>query len=716
MVRQATGFRHPRWRDDLVFSLRPGSGQSEYLIQDRVGGRYYRVGAREYTFITYLDGTRSASQALADANRQLTLDIMLSPEEAHRMLGWLQDEGLIHSDADESSRRAGELQTKMRAGRFLRVINLIFIRIPLINPDRLLERITPWLSWMLGPSFFAVWGLVLTTGLYQVVAHWDRFKQASQGVLYPGNWLWLVLAWVTLKVLHELFHGLVSKKYGGRVYEAGVILILFVPVGYVDATTSWQFPSRRQRAHTAAAGMFIELLIGGIAAWVWAYSRAGIVNDVAFNCMLIAAVSSVLFNANPLMRFDGYFILSDMVNIPNLYQRGRARMLLVLRRVLGIPSQVPSQGKVKDAFILLYGFTTFFWRIMVLTIILIAASHLWYGAGVVLVGIALGIFVGIPMSKLIRFVISADENVRPMLGWAAVRLVGLAVIGGALLVFLPWRGNIVAPAVVDYAELSIVRAQSPGFVTEIRVSASQSVDEGQVLVVLENRELSAAIAVLEKRVQESRLRSRIHLSNNNPAAQQIEEENLNSLQARLRDKQAEQAELSIRASRDGEVIGRKLPTLMGSFVAAGTPVLAIADESEKEIVLSIDQDDMGDLDIEGLQGVVFRVWGLGSDARLVNIDKLNPRASTDIHDAKLTSLNGGPIPVRPVTAAIGTYQFLTPRVAATAKLSPAQSRRLFAGEEARVNLPSQSRPLGIHLYVMLNRWIRHLFAIHKLPV
>ena len=150
---------------------------------------------------------------------------------------------------------------------------------------------------------------------------WQRFSAGSAGILAPGNWWSLAAAWFVLKLGHEISHAAVCKKYGGTVREMGLIFILFAPVAYVDVTSCWRFSSKWHRIHTAAAGMYAELFLAALAVFGWS-AESAVVQHLLHNVVFMASLTTILFNANPLMRFDGYYLLTDLVDVPNLYSQG----------------------------------------------------------------------------------------------------------------------------------------------------------------------------------------------------------------------------------------------------------------------------------------------------------------------------------------------------------------------------------------------------------
>lgn len=651
------------------------------------------------------------AQALQAANSELGADA-LSNEEATHIFQWLAREGLLEAP----NRDQPVLADKARGNLLARRLNLLFVRVPLLNPDRLLDRVLPLFHWMLGWPFFALWLLVCITGAYQMAANWDRAVQSSGGMLYTGNWLWLIAVWVSLKVTHELFHGLVSKKYGGHVYEAGVVLVLLLPIGYVDATASWGFRTRWQRLHTAVAGMYIELFIAGLAAWVWALGPPGIVNDLAFNCVVVASVSTLIFNCNPLMRFDGYFVLSDLVALPNLYSRGQAYVrYLFTRYLLGVPARFPDESSTKRLFIKAYGVAALTWRVTILIVLMFAAYNLFYGAGLIIVVSSFVVLVMIPAWRFIRYLISGTTTERPSVPRFAISL-GLAIALGALIATqLNWSRNLLAPGVIAYTEPAVVRAETPGFVREVMVEAGEQVTRGTILAVLENRDVQSQLFVLGRSIQQSNIKARLAYNGQDISGYQLELENQQALIAQKQEKQRQVDALVLKAPRDGLVVAQDLAAVEGVYLSRGTELLSIVDEARKELILSVSQDDIGNANTLVGTPIAVRI-PTGRHGRFDGvIERVVPRASVSLSHPSLTALNGGPLPVRPKqdvpdpqSTELDRYELLSPRFEAISAIDGAQALSLRVGATGSARFAAIERPIGAHLQTALEQWIQHL--------
>ena len=436
-------------RSDLVFSPQQIDGKSGYLIEDPVNSKFYRIGIPEYKFISLLDGSTSVADALR-ATAVTLADQAFTQDEAATICKWLVDVGLAHTrESSHAGRLAAAAQDADQKGLVQR-FNPMFIRLPLLQPDRFLDKIAPWLSWTHGPMGWTLWMVLGLVASCQLVVHWDRFTSETNGIFASSRWVWLGLTWLLLKIIHEVSHGLVCKRYGGTVREGGVVFVLFAPLAYVDVTSSWRFPSKWQRIHTAAAGMYAELLLASLAVVVWSGTGPGLINDTAFNLIIMASFTTLVFNANPLMRFDGYYIFSDLLEIPNLYPSGQQYVrYLVHRYLLSTKATPPRWSKRKNGIIKCYGVSAVLWRVVVSVSLVIAASAMFAGAGLALAIIATMMWVGFPLLKFAKLFFADPSLTRKNRTQFLVRTGVCLTLGTLILTFVPWPGFIRAPAIVE---------------------------------------------------------------------------------------------------------------------------------------------------------------------------------------------------------------------------------------------------------------------------
>jgi len=692
-----------RCRDDLQITFQSYGDRPCYLLEDPLNGQFFQIGEVEHAIISQLDGEVETSEVLAHHPE-------LAPEQAQQLCQWLLTNQLAYFFDYKTQTWQLLPARKPLSQQLARYFNPLFIKIPLGSPDRLMNHLFSGVRWMLGWPFFWVWLLVCCTGVYQVAANWPRFLQAAEGLLSIYNLLLLVAAWVLTKIVHELFHGFVCKKYGGHIHQAGILLILFMPLGgYVNASASWRFTSRWQRMHVSAAGMFSDLWLGALAAWVWAYTDTGLINYLAYNIVIITTIGTLLFNANPLMRFDGYYILTDWLDIPNLYTSGqRYIQYLGQRYLLGLAVKLP-QWRADHAWIIKsYGVAAWIWRWFIMFVLLVLATTLLDETGMVLAVLAAALTLGIPLVRGVTRVARHPRKITVMR-----RLALITVVGGGLLLIsltqLTWTSTITVPAVVDYADATLLRAETAGFVRKIYVQAGETVTAGQPLLQLDNAELVAEAQDLALQIEQQTLQQAHYLKTKELGSYQAVGAQIKQLRREWLDRQRQVLALTVVAPHDGTVIAAHLPELIGTYLPRGELILTLADPQQLDIQLSIPQQHIEAFRARLGQAVMIYRDAQPLHALPATLSTVNPRASQTIQHPALTAIGGGPLLVKPLPEAQQSkeelgYVHLAPRFTGTVTLSDAIVTKLYAGETAQVLLDSPAQSLGAWLWVSITRY------------
>lgn len=700
-------------RSDLLFTRRDYTGEIAYLIEDPVNGQYYRIGTDEYRLIRHLDGEKGLEEALELAIQE---GAELSEEDLPQLAGWLSQTQLAYLQPEG---RPGWHLVPPKAEKLqknLMKLNPLFLRLDVGSPDRMVNALMPWVRWMLGPWFFVVWLLLVGSAGYQLANHWGRFYHNAEMLLSVNNAVWLLSAWVLIKTIHEFFHGFVCKKYGGYIHKAGVFFILFAPIGgYVDATSSWRFASRWQRMHVAAAGMFIEIWLAALAVWAWVLSEPGALHYLAYNTIMIAGIVTVFFNANPLMRFDGYYVFADWLDIPNLYTLGQQYTRHLNRRWIQgrreSPPNLPRPWLVK-----VYGIATFFWRILIMVTLLYLANVLFPGIGILLVTLGLMSWLLIPFVKFVMS-LKKDPQAPAVLRYMGLLLLALLAGGGILFTQFHWSRTLSVPAILDYRDAAVVRAETPGFVRQIHVQSGQQVHQGEPLVTLENRELLAEQRNLAAQLKISQAKTQQYLTEDEPALYQAEREKLKELREKWAVMGRQVDFLEVTAPRDGTVIAEELPDRIDQYARLGEELLTIGDPGQLELILSVPQDHVDFF--RAAEQHPVRVFLRARPPIDAHLDKVNPTASREILHPALTALHGGELNVRPSRQSSGgertdsalPYEHLYPRFLAKVWL---QAKHLATipgvrpGELATVKIQTPPQSLAKWILAALERFYQRM--------
>jgi putative peptide zinc metalloprotease protein len=371
-----------------------------------------------------------------------------------------------------------------------KLMAFMYLRVPLWNPNGFLNLFAPLLNPIMSKTAFIIWLLVIGLGLHSALENWPKLSEQGQGFLSPDNLILLYISMFILKFFHEMGHAIALKRFGGDTHTMGLMFIVFTPLPYVDATATWSMRSRAKRFAVGAAGMYVELFFAAISAVIWANTAPGLLNSMAFNMMVIGSISSLLFNGNPLLRFDAYYMLSDGLDLPNLYQKASSQWLYYFDKwLLATPkTENPAETLYEQSWFTLYGFLSYFYRLVIMLVIILYAADIWIGLGIALVLIALAIWIVIPLFKLVKY-LSTSLKLRKNRRRAWFASVGVLFLFIGFLSFIPLPYAIYAPGVLQANESKQMFTQSGGKLVFALPETGAWVEKGTVLAKFENADL-----------------------------------------------------------------------------------------------------------------------------------------------------------------------------------------------------------------------------------
>lgn len=638
----------PCLRSDLVFTFQVLGGKPSYVLEDLTNRKYFQLGLAEYRFLMDLDGKRSAREVLALNARAMGASA-LSESRVQSLLSWLVENELSETETAGQEDRRRETVSDRESKKPTRILqNVFFMRIPLGNPDAFLNRVAPLLKWSLAPMAMIIWlGFMIYAGA-ELIGNWRPFMETTRQVALPSNWIFLLFSFVGLKLIHELWHGVAAKRYHAPVPEWGIrLLALISPLTYIDATSTWRLPARSARMVVAAAGMYIELYIAAIAVMIWVRTTPGTLNTMAYNVVFTASLVTLFFNGNPLMRFDGYYILTDLIQIPNLGTKGQRFVSWLSRKyLLGMEHQELSQSiQSRIVAIGIYGVLAALWKVVVWVGIMLLVSTLFKGAGVVLVVVALVTGLVGMIKKSTKLVFAGDRGVRISYGKAFSRIGGIVALIAAILIFVPISPSPSLVAVVDQPGKAMLRIDTDGLVREVFVSNGETVRKGQLLARLENPIKSMELERLRLDAARSQLISRQHYEEGNIASHQAEKENLASLEEGIRTMGEQVASLEIVSPIDGTIHADRLESLQGHYLKTGTIVMSVLPKLPDEILVLIPQQEIEAFARRQNENLSVKIRGRRGIIQ-AQLERIERQAKTSLPRSLLSSTVGGPLPVR----------------------------------------------------------------------
>ncbi len=687
-------------RQDLEFSRHVFRGRASYIIRDPVTFQSHRVGAHDYEVLMRVQPERTLGEVFAElvANEQAGA----ADEEAfYQFVFSMHRFGFLNLPVSDEKSLYRRNTARRQARRKQLWMAPISFRLPLWNPDRFLSRTLPVGRVLFSRVCFLLWLLLVGGAVSLAVLRWEELLQPLNGLLAAQNLPLIWLALIVLKAFHELGHAYACRHFGGHVPEIGAYLIMLTPCAYVDASAAWGFPRKRDRIIVSLAGMYVEAIFAALAVFVWSLTSPGLLNAVAYNVIFLASSVTILFNLNPLMKFDGYFVLSDWLEIPNLVGRSQAHLAAIAKRyLLGLRPERTAADARESVILAVYGIGAAAFRFsLAMAIAALIASKLF------IVGITgAAMYVGFALfrtgTRVFGYLVRSQETAP-----VRVRAVAVGALGALLfplaLAALPVRWTVSVPGEVRAERQSVVRAATPGYLEQVHVQEGQRVEPGQPLATLLNDVSAESLHFVRAQLAAATIRRDAYRFSD-PARAQQELTRIGSLRESERYQQKQVDDLVVAAPQAGKVVGNTLEHATGRYLRTGDALLTVVDGAPQVQAL-LDESALLAAHPQPGQRVVFRP----SDGRFDDfegvVSGLVPAGSRRVDRPALTHLAGGEVAVDEVTHESQQRYFEV-----TIDVRAPTEAPLMQGMTGRVQFPTQPEPLGMHLLRKLIRFYDRL--------
>jgi putative peptide zinc metalloprotease protein len=691
----------PRLRAHARIDRQYQRDQLWYVLEDRSSGRQYRFTPAAHDILGAMDGELSVQQIWDRAVERRRQEAP-TQEEVLRLLGMLHGLDLIQCEvAPDVSELFGRFESQQRQAQTQRWSNPLSMRVSLLDPDRLLDRLLPLLRGLFSPAGFAIWALLVLVGVVTGLQHWPALSEnVVDRVLSPGNLLLLSFIYPLVKLAHEFGHAAATKVWGGEVHDMGALFIAFMPMPYVDCSAASMFRYRRQRAIVGAAGMMVELALASLAMLLWVNVEPGLARAAAFNVILIAGVSTVLINGNPLLRFDAYYILADLVGIPNLATRGNRYLGYLCQRYLFAAEHVesPVTARGERAWFLGYGIVSFFYRTAITISLIWMIAGKYFVVGVVLaVWAAAGQLVR-PLWRMLAHVFSSPQLAAQRLRAGSITT-GLVMLPVIAVFGLSMPSTTVAEGVVWMPEGTELRAGAEATVVMLRVRDGDFVKRGDVLIESEDPYLGSQIRLYSAQVRKTR--AQLNAAVGNRVEMELARQRLEQAEAELAHAQQRAAELVVRAPLAGRVVIPESQNLVGKHFRQGEIVGYVLGDAPPTLRVVVPQE-RADLVRTHTERIFVRAASDPTTIRRASLQRSVPGATETLPSAALGTRGGGEFAVKPEDEK-GTA-LLQPAFQFDLEL-PLDDGRARIGERMWVRFDHGTESLGQQWY----RQIRQLF-------
>lgn len=633
-------------RSHVQISRHVYRGRVWYILKDSLGAQYHRISTDSYSILGLLNGKRTLSDVWNILVERCEEELP-TQDDIIFLLSKLYRSNLLFCENKGDFFEFYQRKKNHRVNQiFQKIKSPMGIKIPLFDPDVFLNKTIRFVSILFSRFGWLLWFTIVIIALVQAALHWSQLTtNVSDRILSLGNVFLLALIYPFVKVIHELGHAYTVKRWGGEVHEVGVMLLVFFPVPYVDASSATIFSNKYQRMLVGASGVMVEVFIASIAMIIWTMVEPGVVRALAFNTMMIAGVSTVFFNGNPLLRFDAYYVLADYLEIPNLASRSNQYVAYIVKRYfLGIKGLERISFSLSESlWLFFYAVFAFVYRMVIMIVIALFVASEYFIIGVILAlwSIYLGLFS--PMLKIIHagFFSHQLKNKRTRI---RLYFCGFLVSLGLIFCVIPMPYTTYAQGVFWVDDNAHVRVDSHGFMDRQMVTDGSWVKQGQALIQLRSIEKIARLEELTGALKESeiKLRAGIH--------DKVSLESHQELVVYSR-KERERAQknvnsLVLRSPTEGIFVLAKPENRMNHYVTRGESIGFVVDFSRLPVTVLVSQDHISEVR-DNIERIDVRLSSDLSSVHRAYIKHIYPSSTKLVPSQILTVEGGGDIVVDP---------------------------------------------------------------------
>lgn len=587
--------RLPRLREDLKLMSGPPhlDGSPSWRIQDPIRNSFFEIGWLEFELLARWREHKTLDTLREHVMRETQL--RPEPEEVEELVSFLTMNQLLRPDGGAvSTALEGKLQAARLSWYEYVFHHYLFFRVPLFHPDRFLGRTVGITDLFFNRGFAALVGVLLCADLYLVGREWHSFAEGFQQMITPRGLLYTAIALSVAKVIHELGHAYAAKRYGVRVPAMGVAFMIMAPYLYTDTGETWKLVDRRKQMIIASAGMGAELALAVFATLLWAISPEGAVKSVLFVLATSTWLMTLAINASPFMRFDGYFVLSDYLDFPNLHERGTVCARWWLRTtVFGLRELLPEPALSASArrWLIAFAFVTWIYRLVVFFGIALLVYYMFFKLlGILLMLLEIVWFIVRPIWRESVFLWSQHAQVK--IAWRPVLIATLICTIAFWMV--PVTNQVIAPGILRGSQEQAVYAPFPALVVSVAVASRQKVSAGQLLVDLDAQDLKmrgqkADVSIASARAELSRTPASVRQQERSGVLESELAEALASRQAVLEEAASEQ----LRAAQGGTVRDMSRDLVPGRWVNPRQQLMKIVSEADPLIEVFVSERQIG---------------------------------------------------------------------------------------------------------------------------
>ncbi|MBF0415829.1 MAG: efflux RND transporter periplasmic adaptor subunit [Magnetococcales bacterium] len=635
--------RPPPLREEL--HLFPGphlpDGSPTWTLRDPATNQFFRIGWQEFEIL--IRWRRGAPSRIAELVTNETT-LVTTAEDVSELVRFLLGANLLRPQGERGlTRLTSQVQSAKHSWLHHLLHAYLFFRIPLLNPEFFLRRTLPWMQWAFSQKFILATAIAGIFGLSFIVRQWDVAMTTFRETDSITEVMFISLAMFLTKAIHELGHAYTATRYGCRVPTIGVAFLMLMPVLYTDTSEVWKLASRRRRLIIAAGGILSELMLTAWASLIWGLLPLGGFKDALFFIATVSWISTIIMNASPFLRFDGYYLFSDWLGIENLHDRaGRLGRWKLRELLLGLQVPIPEPAlNNRKQFLIAFAWLTWVYRLFLYFGIAIAVYHLFFKLlGMILMGVEIGWFLIRPVWSEIGIWLRPETHLQ----WNASVLRSLIVLAGLIaLLLVPWKSSLKAPAIWQREERVTLYAPVPARIDSLEITAGSTVEKGQQLLRLSAPDLMNKLKVARIKIETSLWKRELQGSHHTLLRQSpMNDRQLDIDQAQYDELQRQRRQLTVVAPMAGWVafLGKEIKP--GVWVTATEPLLDLAHPSKWQGIAYVREIDLNQITLE-THGT-FLPEGMDWDPVPCHITSIAVVAATTLDEPLLSTQYGGVLP------------------------------------------------------------------------
>lgn len=616
-----------------------------YVIQEPYTNKYFKITSEAYKFLSHLRIEKTVEEVWEELLAQ-NIDDAPTQNEIIELLSSLHANNLLYFETNPDSKfifeRNNEKKLQEAKGK---LFSFLYFKFPLYNPNRLLNKSLWLIKNIFSPFGFFVWLVVLYFGAAEAVNNYSTIYDQAQGMIAPSNLFLLYISLALIKLLHEISHSAVIKKYGGSVNTIGVMFLILTPLPYMDASHSWFFANKYQRMLVGFAGIMSDLFFAAIAAIVWANTGDGIVHSISFNIMLIGSISSLLFNGNPLLKFDAYFILSDWLEIPNFFNKSKEQVFYLVEKYIFRIEDISSHADttMESIWLVAYSTLSYIYRFLIALGIIVYVADQFFIIGVIMAILSIIIWIILPMKSFMVYLFSSHKlyKTRYLAVFISLSFLGMLLY---LIAFVPLLYFIRAPGIIESQESVKVYAKTEGNLQKILLKNGDFVKEGDEIAIIDNYELMLDIQDIYLALNQIAILRQKNIAENSDLKTLDEKEVV--LRNKLSFLKNKEKNLKVIAETSGVFVLNDFSYLEGAWIKRQTQIGTITKKTNLKFSAVVSQEQAFLLfELKNINNANIKLYGKSEQKFNIKNVKVNPYSKNELPSAALGWFGGGEISV-----------------------------------------------------------------------